>query len=82
MQIETFFTVMMCSNGASCGKVVIVGAGPAGALSAIYLAKQNYTVEVRHRIGAMQKCGLLHAYTCTGQQCQVTTVTYVRHACA
>ena len=73
---------MMCSNGASCGKVVIVGAGPAGALSAIYLAKQNYSVEVRRMIGAIQKRGLLHEYTCKGQQCQVTTVTCVRQACA
>lgn len=27
------------------GKVVIVGAGPAGALAAIYMSKQNYKVE-------------------------------------
>ena len=37
----------MFRDGASRGKVVIVGAGPAGALSAIYLAKQNYDVEVK-----------------------------------
>ena len=54
----------------------------AGALSAIYLAKQNYSVEVRQMMGAMQNCGLLHAYTCKGEQRQVTTVTYVRQACA
>ena len=34
-------------DGASRGKVVVVGAGPAGALSAIYLAKQSYDVEVK-----------------------------------
>ncbi|KAK9905507.1 hypothetical protein WJX75_001138 [Coccomyxa subellipsoidea] len=32
--------------GEARGKVVVVGAGPAGTLAAIYLARQNYDVEV------------------------------------
>ena len=44
----------MIRDGASKGKVVIVGAGPAGALSAIYLAKQNYDVEVKKGFACMR----------------------------
>ena len=38
-------TALLCRDENTRGKVVIVGAGPAGALAAIYLAKQRYNVE-------------------------------------
>ena len=35
-----------CCSMPSRGKVVVVGGGPAGVLAAIYLAQQQYNVEV------------------------------------
>ena len=76
----------MFRHGASRGKVVIVGAGPAGALSAIYLAKQNYDVEVKessactHPNDALGGYACRHARTHSGQPGPVQVHKYARVA--
>ena len=58
------FLFSMFRDGTSRGKVVIVGAGPAGALSAIYLAKQNYDVEVKECSARARPNDALGGYAC------------------